>query len=60
MAGGASLASASECCLTRAQAWLVDFAGPAGVVEEKVLICDGTGEDPSCHNSACMLGLCTR
>ena len=22
-------------------------------------MCDGSGEDPSCHNSACFLGLCT-
>lgn len=41
------------------EAWTVDFAGPGGVIEQKILICDGTGEDPSCHNSACMLGLCT-
>lgn len=42
------------------QAWLVDVETVGGGVEEKVLVCDSTGEDPSCHNSACYLGLCTR
>ncbi|KAG2434517.1 hypothetical protein HYH02_012184 [Chlamydomonas schloesseri] len=37
----------------------VDDPGAAGGVERKLLICDGSGEDPSCHNSACYLGLCT-
>jgi hypothetical protein len=41
------------------QAWAVDVQLPGGIVEQKVLVCDGSGEDPSCHNSACMLGLCT-
>jgi hypothetical protein len=22
-------------------------------------VCDDSGEDPTCHNSACRLGLCT-
>ena len=25
----------------------------------QVIVCDETGEDPHCHNSACFLGLCT-
>ena len=24
-----------------------------------VTVCDGSGEDPACHNSVCWLGLCT-
>jgi hypothetical protein len=24
----------------------------------KFRVCDGSGEDPTCHNSACFLGLC--
>jgi hypothetical protein len=34
-------------------------AQASGGVERKLLLCDGSGEDPSCHNSACYLGLCT-
>jgi len=30
-----------------------------GEVEEKVIVCDDSGEDPSCHSSVCHLGLCT-
>ncbi|PNH11480.1 Lipase [Tetrabaena socialis] len=43
------------------EVWEVDVEDPsiAGGVERKLLMCDGTGEDPSCHNSACYLGLCT-
>jgi len=40
------------------EAWLVDVETVGGV-DQKVLICDASGEDPSCHNSACMLGMCT-
>jgi hypothetical protein len=36
------------------EAWQVDFGG-AGVVG----LCDGSGEDPRCHDSVCYLGLCT-
>ncbi|GLC54136.1 hypothetical protein PLESTB_000827800 [Pleodorina starrii] len=45
------------------EVWEVDVEDPSaassGGVERKLLLCDGTGEDPSCHNSACYLGLCT-
>lgn len=43
------------------EVWEVDVEDPssAGNVRRKLLLCDGTGEDPSCHNSACYLGLCT-
>eukprot|EP00198_Chlamydomonas_reinhardtii_P009629 XP_001698966.1 predicted protein [Chlamydomonas reinhardtii] len=43
------------------EVWEVDVDDPsaAGGVERKLLLCDGSGEDPSCHNSACYLGLCT-
>ena len=37
----------------------MDDPSAAGGVERKLLLCDGSGEDPSCHNSACYLGLCT-
>ncbi|MEW5299856.1 MAG: hypothetical protein WDW36_002830 [Sanguina aurantia] len=40
------------------EVWLVDVESSAGS-ETKVLMCDESGEDPSCHNSACYLGLCT-
>ena len=36
------------------EAWQVDVEG-AGVVG----LCDGSGEDPRCHDSVCILGLCT-
>jgi len=41
--------------------WLVDVADPADPsgVSQRVVVCDDTGEDPSCHNSVCHLGLCT-
>ncbi|KAG2493000.1 hypothetical protein HYH03_008664 [Edaphochlamys debaryana] len=43
------------------EVWEVDVDDPAGGPprDRKLLLCDGTGEDPSCHNSACYLGLCT-
>ncbi|KAJ9521204.1 hypothetical protein QJQ45_022927 [Haematococcus lacustris] len=41
------------------EAWTVDMTTSGGMIEQKVLLCDDSGEDPSCHNSACMLGLCT-
>jgi hypothetical protein len=37
-------------------------SAPGGDVrppEERMIVCDESGEDPSCHNSACRLGLCT-
>jgi hypothetical protein len=36
------------------EAWQVDVDG-AGVVS----LCDASGEDPRCHDSVCLLGLCT-
>jgi hypothetical protein len=40
--------------------WLVDVADPTSTdVQQKVVVCDDSGEDPSCHNSVCHLGLCT-
>jgi len=36
------------------EVWLVDI-GPL----QRVVVCDDSGEDPTCHNSACRLGLCT-
>lgn len=41
------------------EVWLVDVAGDGGDVEQRVIVCDDSGEDPSCHNNACRLGLCT-
>ncbi|KXZ42036.1 hypothetical protein GPECTOR_218g460 [Gonium pectorale] len=43
------------------EVWEVDVEDPskAGGAERKLLLCDASGEDPSCHNSACYLGLCT-
>ncbi len=42
------------------QVWEVDVEDASGATtERKLLLCDATGEDPSCHNSACYLGLCT-
>lgn len=40
------------------EVWLVDVED-AGDVQQRVVVCDDTGEDPTCHNSACRLGLCT-
>lgn len=45
---------------TAREVWLVDATGPGGTeIDQKVLMCDDSGEDPSCHDSACMMGLCT-
>uniref|UniRef100_A0A7S0VBB5 Fungal lipase-type domain-containing protein n=1 Tax=Polytomella parva TaxID=51329 RepID=A0A7S0VBB5_9CHLO len=42
------------------EAWIVDMATRDGTyINQKVLMCDDTGEDPSCHNSACLLRICT-
>lgn len=47
------------------EVWAVDVEAPSGATapgdepQEKLLLCDESGEDPSCHNSACYLGLCT-
>jgi hypothetical protein len=51
---------------TSREVWLVDVDAPrrgsgggGGGPEERIIVCDESGEDPSCHNSACRLGLCT-
>ena len=37
-----------------------DCGGADGFRAAQVLgVCDGSGEDPRCHNSVCYLGLCT-
>lgn len=42
------------------EVWLVDVEDPgSGGVSQRVVVCDDSGEDPTCHNSACRLGLCT-
>jgi hypothetical protein len=43
------------------EVWTVDVEPevPGSSPEFIALMCDTTGEDPSCHNSACRLGLCT-
>lgn len=42
------------------EVWLVDVEGAgAGDVQQRIVVCDDSGEDPTCHNSACRLGLCT-
>ncbi|KIZ06147.1 Lipase [Monoraphidium neglectum] len=43
------------------EVWLVDVAPAAGGAEpeQRVIVCDESGEDPSCHNSVCHLGMCT-
>lgn len=41
------------------EVWLVDVAGASGDPVQRVIVCDDSGEDPTCHNSACRLGLCT-
>ena len=42
------------------EVWLVDTLNHiSGAVEERVLVCDGSGEDGACHAGACVLGLCT-
>lgn len=43
------------------EVWLVDEeadANGSGNVATHVYVCDGTGEDASCHNSVCHMGLC--
>ncbi len=32
---------------------------PGADVELGVRVCDGSGEDPSCHDGLCFMGLCT-
>jgi predicted lipase len=41
------------------EVWLVDVASGDGIIEQQLIVCDDSGEDPTCHNSACRLGLCT-
>ena len=36
-----------------------DVIPPSLNPSPKALVCDDSGEDPHCHNSACFLGLCT-
>jgi hypothetical protein len=33
--------------------------GGGGAPQEQLVICDESGEDPTCHASVCHLGLCT-
>jgi len=53
---------------TSREIWLVDVdprggggggGGGGGDPQQRIIVCDESGEDPSCHNSACRLGLCT-
>ena len=37
------------------QIWVVTFEQGPTIIG----ICDDSGEDPTCHNSVCYLGLCT-
>ncbi|KAI8463898.1 MAG: Alpha/Beta hydrolase protein [Monoraphidium minutum] len=32
---------------------------PAPEPRQRIIVCDDSGEDPTCHNAACRLGLCT-
>lgn len=44
------------------EVWLVDVEdgqGSSGEPQQRIVVCDDSGEDPTCHNSACRLGLCT-
>lgn len=41
------------------EVWQVDMQNGTATVETKLLVCDESGEDPACHNSACYLGICT-
>lgn len=41
------------------EVFLVDATSASGEPEQLVQICDGSGEDPQCHDGACTLGLCT-
>lgn len=45
---------------TAREVWMVDVMNKiSGKVEEHAIVCDGSGEDPTCHDGACLLGLCT-
>lgn len=51
---------------TAREVWLVDLepgqgggGGGASGLDERIIMCDESGEDPTCHNSVCHLGLCT-
>lgn len=37
------------------EVWIVTFEVGPNIIS----MCDGSGEDPACHNSVCYLGLCT-
>lgn len=43
------------------EVWLLDLPGPSkgSDQQQEVVVCDGSGEDPLCHDGACLLGLCT-
>jgi hypothetical protein len=41
------------------EVWLVDVPDASGQVQQRVVVCDASGEDPTCHNSVCYMGLCT-
>lgn len=41
------------------EVWTLDVQTWDGGTELDVRVCDRSGEDPACHNSACLLGLCT-
>lgn len=38
---------------------VADAGGGAADPDERMVVCDDSGEDPTCHNAACRLGLCT-
>lgn len=41
------------------EVWQTEVQNGTEFVETKLYICDSTGEDPTCHNNACYLGICT-
>lgn len=41
------------------EVWLVDVDSQRGLKQERIIVCDESGEDPTCHSSVCHLGLCT-
>lgn len=41
------------------EVWQLDGAKYFGSKVYMPWVCDGSGEDPVCHNSVCFLGLCT-
>ena len=41
------------------EVWQLDGAKYFGSKVYMPWVCDGSGEDPVCHNSVCYLGLCT-